>query len=122
MGWEGMDKPRHTTFIRVKKLQNGSVLYQLNTEEVVVWLQDPNIQKSFMAHFGGTSNIRNKLYYVIAEFVPTSFDAGSSFAHTKLEEVNSMMEDSVAFLKYIKPTHLRSKNQKVAHVTIGILN
>jgi hypothetical protein len=91
-------------------------------EVVVVWLQDPDVQKAFRAHFSGTSNIWNKLYYVIAEFVPTSFDAGSVFPHTKLGEINSMAEDSIMFSKYIKPPHLRSNNQKVAHITMGILD
>lgn len=75
-----------------------------------------------MANFGSTSNIWNKLYYIIAEFVPTSFDAGSSFTHSKLEEVNTMMEDSIMFSKYVKPPHLQTNNQKVAHVTFGFLN
>jgi hypothetical protein len=122
MGWDGLDKPQYTSFIGVKKLRNGSVLYQMNSEESAAWLQCPDIQKSFMAHFGGTSNTCNKLFSVIAEFVPTTFDAGSSFAHAKLEEINLLKYGSVAFSKYIKPPHLRMNGQKVAHITIGFTN
>ena len=78
MGYEGLNRPYQTMFIGVKKLRNGSVTYQLNSEEAAVWLQSPDVQKSFMVHFGGTSNIWNKLYYRIAEFIPTTFNAGSS--------------------------------------------
>ena len=106
MGYEGLNRPYQTMFIRVKKLRNGSVTYQLNLEEAAVWLQSPDVQKSFMAHLRGTSNIWNKLYYRIAEFVPTTFNAGSSFTHAKLEETNQLNEDSITFLKYINAPHL----------------
>ena len=119
MGIEGLDKPRHTTFIGAKKLRNGNILYQMNTKESANWLRLADVQKAFMAHFDGTSNMRNKLHYVIAEFVPTTFDAGSSFAHAKVEEDNMMEQDAIAFSRYIKPAHLRSTNQRVAHVTLG---
>jgi len=119
MGMSGMDKPRHTTFIGAKKLRNGNVLYQLNTKEAAAWLRAPDVQKAFMEKYGGTSNIRNKLHYVIAEFVPVTFDAGSSFAHAKVEQDNFIGLDSIAYSKYIKPPHLRPANQRVAHVIFG---
>jgi len=117
MGWEELDKLQHTTFIGAKKLRSGSILYQLNSKDAATWLQVPNVQKSFMAKFGGTSNIRNKLHYVIVKFVPTTFNAGSSFTHTKLEDTNHITKGSIAFSKYIKPPHLCLNRQKVAHIT-----
>jgi len=122
MGYKSLNRPHQTMFIRAKKLRNGSITYQLNSEEAAIWLQSPDVQKSFMAHFRGTSNIRNKLYYRIAEFVPTTFDMGSSFMHTKLEETNQLNEGSIAFSKYIKAPHLQTNGQKVAHVTFGFLS
>jgi hypothetical protein len=110
------------TFIGVKKLCNGNVLYQLNTKEAAAWLRAPEVQKVFMEKFDGTSNIRNKLHYVIAEFVPVTFDTGSSFAHAKLEQDNILGLDSIAYSKYIKPPHLRPNNQRVAHVILGFTN
>jgi len=91
----------------------------MNTKEAANWIKLVDIQKAFMAHFDGTSNMHNKLYYVIAEFVPTTFNAGSSFAHTKVEEDNMIDRDTVAYLRYIKPAHLRNSNQRVAHVMLG---
>ena len=119
MGKAGMNKPRHTSFIGAKKLRNGNVLYQLNSKDAATWLREPEVQKAFMEKYGGTSNIRNKLHYVIAEFVPVTFDAGSSFAHAKIEQDNFIGLDSIAYSKYIKPPHLRTGNQRVAHVIFG---
>jgi soluble cytochrome b562 len=38
MGWEGLDKPQHTTFLAARKLCNGDILYQVNEPEAVEWL------------------------------------------------------------------------------------
>jgi len=94
----------------------------MNSEDAATWLQCLDVQKSFMAKLRGTSNIHNKLYYVIAEFVLTTFDAGSSYMHAKLEEINLLNEGLMVFSKYIKPPHLQMNGQKVAHVTIGFYN
>ena len=119
MGWEGLDKPRHTTFVAAKKLRNGDTLYQVNSIEAAEWMRQKDVQEAFMKFYDGTSTIRNKLHYVIAEFVPITFEAGASYAHAKLEEDNTLTEQAIAFSKYIKPPHLRTENQRVAHVTIG---
>ena len=72
-----------------------------------------------MERYGGTSNIQNKLYYTVAEFVPTTFDAGTNYAHPRVEQDNVLTTATMTHSKYIKPQHLRTSNQKVAHVIIG---
>jgi hypothetical protein len=118
MGIEADDKPLGTTFVGAKKLRNGSVLYQLSTREAASWLKQNEVRKSFMANYSSTSNMRNK-FYVIAEFVPTTFEAGSSYVHTKVEEDSGLCTNAIAYSKYIKPAHLHTSNQKVAHVVFG---
>jgi len=78
----------------------------MNMKEAANWIRLVDVQKVFMAHFDGTLNMHNKLYYDIAEFIPTTFDAGSSFTHTKVEEDNMMDQDTVVYSRYIKPAHL----------------
>jgi hypothetical protein len=72
-----------------------------------------------MENYSGTSNMRNKLHYVIAEFVPVTYDVGSGYAHAKVENNNTLGLDTIAYSKYIKPPHLCTGNQKVAHVILG---
>ena len=119
MGMAAANKPPCMVFVGAKKLKNGNVLYQLNSMDAGYWIQQQEVQKAFMANYRGTSNIQNKLHYVIAEFVPTTFDAGSSYAHAKVEEDSGISSNRIAFSKYIKPPHLRNENQKVAHVIFG---
>ncbi|KAF8220387.1 hypothetical protein L208DRAFT_1541071 [Tricholoma matsutake] len=64
------------------------------------------------------SNIKNKLFYVVAEFIPTTFNVGTNSAHTHIEEDSCLHTDTITYSKYIKPPHLCTNNQRVAHVII----
>jgi hypothetical protein len=119
MGIEAADKPPGMTFVGAKKLHNGNVLYQLNSRDAANWMKELEVQTAFMVNYGGTANIRNKLFYVLAEFVPTTFDAGSSYAHAKVEEDSTLSTGAITYSKYIKPPHLHMSSQKVAHVVFG---
>lgn len=119
MGIEAADKPPGTTFVGAKKLRNGNVLYQLNSKDAADWMKELEVQTAFMVNYGGTANIWNKLFYVIAEFVLTTFDAGSSYTHAKVEEDSVLGTGAIPYSKYIKPPHLRANGQKVAHVIFG---
>ena len=87
--------------------------------EAGLWIKQAEIQKAFVASYSGTPNIQNKLHYVIAEFVLTTFNAGSSYAHAKIEEDSGLSSNRIVYSKYIKPSHLHKENQKVAHIIIG---
>jgi hypothetical protein len=106
MGIEAADQPKNTKFIGAKKLQNGNMLYQLDTVEVAKWMKQLEVQKAFMEQYGGTSHIQNKLFYTVAEFVPTTFDVGSNYAHLWVEQDNTLPTATMAYSKYIKPQHL----------------
>ena len=64
------------------------------------------------------SNIKNKLFYVVAEFVPPTFNVGTKSAHAHIEEDSSMSMDTISYSKYIKLLHLHASNQRVAHIII----
>ena len=57
MGWEGLDKPRHTAFIAARKLRNGDILYQVNETMAAEWLRQKDVQEAFMKFYDGTSTI-----------------------------------------------------------------
>jgi len=119
MGMTSMDKPWHMSFIGAKKLHNGSILYQMNTKEAVAWLWATDVQNVFMENYSSTSNMRNKLHYVIAKFVPVTYNVGSSYAHAKVENNNTLGSHTIMYLKYIKPPHLCTDNQRVAHMILS---
>jgi hypothetical protein len=119
MSIKAADKLEGTTFVGTQKLHNSNGLYQLNSKNAVDWVKQLDVQAAFTANYGSMSNIQDKLFYVIAEFVPTTFYAGSSYAHAKVEEDSRLSTDTIAYLKYIKPPHLHASGQKVAHIMFG---
>ena len=115
-------KPKIVSFITTKKLQNGNILFQLNSTQATVWLRNPNVQKEFLLTYSSNANICNKLHHVIAEFIPISFDVGTDHSHTILEVNNSRTTGSITWTKYVKPPHLHSSNQRNTHIIIGLSN
>ena len=106
------NKPMLVSFITAKKLRNGNILFQLNSIQATMWLQN-------LLTYSSNANICSKLYHVIAEFVPILFDAGTDHSHKLLEVSNSLTSSSITWSKYVKPPHLRSANQRTAHIIIG---
>jgi hypothetical protein len=115
-------RPNPFIFNAAKKLRNGNVLYTLTTTEAASWLRIPENQKTFSSSFGGTANIKNRLYHLIAEFVPTTFIPDSTFSHLSLETANNLEANVITWSKYVKPIHLRATNQREAHLLLGINN
>ena len=86
MGIEVANALTGTAFVGEKKLRNGNVLYQFNMRDAAIWFNQPRVQQAFLAKYGGMSNIKNKLFYVVAEFVTTMFNTGAKSAHAHIEE------------------------------------
>jgi hypothetical protein len=53
------------------------------------WFRQPDVKCAFTAKFNSTSNIQDKLFYVIAEFILTTFKAGTSFTLSHLKMVSA---------------------------------
>ena len=82
------NKPMLVSFITAKKLCNSNILFQLNSIQATMWLQNTDVQKEILLTYSSNANIRNKLYHIISEFVPISFDVSTNHSH-KLLEVRS---------------------------------
>lgn len=60
---------------------------------------------------------------MIAEFIPKTFEAGSSYMHAWIEEDSELTTNTIAHSKYIKPEERHTKKkQKTAHVILGFNN
>jgi hypothetical protein len=86
-------------------------LYQLNTRAAAKWFNTPGVQQAFLAKYGGMSSIKNRLLYVVAKFIPITFNAGARSAHANIEKDSGIPTDIITYSKYIKPLHLRTSNQ-----------
>ena len=71
------------TFMGVKKLANGGVVFDMNTPNSVKWVHLH--KRAFTEKFGGTAIIKERTVSVIIEYVPTSYTPDALAEHRKIE-------------------------------------
>jgi len=77
---------RPTTDIRVvgaKKLQNGGIVYELNSPESAQWLRKDKAE--FTKHFGESLIIKDKSVSIIVEYVPIAHNPDALRESRKIE-------------------------------------
>jgi len=117
---QALDAPPETSFVGVQRLRSGNIMFTLNSKEAADWLRDRERREAFMRHYGGSYQIKSKLSYLLVEFTPTSFDANSQVAWSKVERKNRLPQGAILHAKFIKPTHLRTIGQRHVHAILGL--
>jgi hypothetical protein len=102
------------TFIGAKKLANGGIVFDLDTEEAAKWIQANKI--TFLSKFSGTATIKNRALAVIVEYVPLSHSPDALAEMRKIERDSKLPTGSLLATRWIKPIHRRTAGQKSAHV------
>lgn len=65
-------------FTGARILRNGGVIIEVNEESLIEWVQDIEVREAFQNAFdGGQARIKDKLFPVILEFVPTTHKTGN---------------------------------------------
>ena len=102
------------TFMGVKKLANGGVVFDMNTPNTVKWV---HLHKhTFTEKFRGTAIIKERTVSVIIEYVPTSYTPKVLAEHRKIKRDSKLPSNTLAATKWIKPIHRHTKSQKSAHI------
>src|SRR5882724_6646035 len=75
--------PTETRIIRAKKLQNGGIVYELNSPESATWLRKEKIE--FTKHYDGASIIKDKAVSILVEYVPITHNPDTLGESKKIE-------------------------------------
>ncbi|KAJ7158434.1 hypothetical protein C8R46DRAFT_872348, partial [Mycena filopes] len=97
--------------------RGGALLLHMDTASSAQWIKT-NMDR-FLAAMGGTSVYKERLYNVVVEFVPVSFDPTKRGALHVVESDNNLPEGSLAKARWIKPPQQRRSSQRVAHAVLG---
>ena len=119
MGIAASDRPTGMKFIGARKTQSGAVIYTLDATASAEYLRREDVMRSFMDHFGGSSDLHVRTYQVVVEHVPVTFDPNDTEALRRTEEATGLPPRAIYEARWIKPTHLRSPGQKVAFLIMG---
>ncbi|QRV96883.1 hypothetical protein RhiJN_24901 [Ceratobasidium sp. AG-Ba] len=114
--------PEGTRFRSANVLQNGGIVYEMNSKEAADWVKRPDICAAFADQFGSPVRYRERSFPVVAECVPVSFDTASKHAVSKLEHDNNLPANSIASCRYIVPPAKRRENQRHAFVILQFRN
>ncbi|KIJ32846.1 hypothetical protein M422DRAFT_83068, partial [Sphaerobolus stellatus SS14] len=98
--------------VSANKLRNGGVVYELDSANAATAIQEEEeLHKAFMDNFGADATIKPRLYPIIVERVPTSFNPTYEGQLRQLEDANDLQNYEVAKARWIKPTNHREPNQ-----------
>ncbi|KAJ7681265.1 hypothetical protein B0H17DRAFT_943203, partial [Mycena rosella] len=74
---------------------------------------------TFLAGMGGTSVYKPRLFSVVVEFVPVTFDPCLDHAFATIEDANGIPRGELAQAHFIKPVARRHPAQMSAHAIFG---
>ena len=109
------NRPEGVNFVGVsKEKENMGVIFELNTIEVAVWMKDKRVMTAFLAKMGLMVDFKMQTYEVVVDYVPVSFDVDQLADWKRVEQASGLRDSAIKEVKWIKPTHLRSENQRTA--------
>ncbi|KDQ51475.1 hypothetical protein JAAARDRAFT_108568, partial [Jaapia argillacea MUCL 33604] len=100
------------------KLRNRGVILEMNLEEAAEWLRGAPVQFSFTQHFGDAVSVKDRVFPVLVEFVPVTFQPEALGESKRVEKVNGMARGSIGAMSWVKPIYRWSAGQRTAHAVI----
>ena len=119
-----LSDPCHPDKVRVEGITRtrfGTLLMQLNSKEVVLWLKEPDIEMNFLKEFSDGTSFKDRSFNIMVKWVPITFDLGNRTHHREIKEVNDLTDHLISHAHWIKPERRRCKGQTHAHLIL-ILN
>jgi hypothetical protein len=101
-------------FIGAKKLANGGIVFDLDTEEAARWIQAN--KNAFTSKFSGTATVKDRALTVIVEYVPLSHSPEALAEMRKIERDSKLPIGSLLATRWIKPIQRRTAGQRSAHI------
>ena len=106
--------PTGGRFIGAKKLNNGGIVFDLNTAQITTWVK--NNKKTFTDKFGAMAVIKDRAAAVIIEFVPVEHRPDALAECRRIERDSGLPEHSLLSTRWFKDPANRKEGQKVAHI------
>ncbi|TDL22021.1 hypothetical protein BD410DRAFT_771028, partial [Rickenella mellea] len=123
MGIATADRPEPNDvklFVAAKRTQRGGILYLMASTTAAQWLRQALVKESFLQKFSSFASIRNRGHTVILEYVPTTYDLGSTFMNDYIERDNGMDAGEILDARYLKDPTRRTPGQCTAFILMTI--
>lgn len=111
-------KPRNFKFLCAKRLRNGDVLLDLNTEESAKWIRSSHNTAKFLQQFGAMTKIKDRSHNIIVEFAPLTLDVDQPH-QIAIAIGNDIPHDEIHQARWIKHKEKRKPNQHRGHLILS---
>jgi hypothetical protein len=114
------DKPEKVEFVSVKKLRNGGMEFELNSEEAAEWTKGTEIRRKMADSFGNSAEIKIQGYTVLTKNAPLYFNPNDDSDMAAVAKANGMEEHNIVRARWMKPPLRRHDKQTSAHVALTL--
>ncbi|KAF9231250.1 hypothetical protein BU15DRAFT_56398 [Melanogaster broomeanus] len=99
----------------ILKLKSGGLIIEFDSNRSAQWIRQEDNRENFLIHLGTTARIRDRTFPILIPFLPVSSPIQDPEWLRALEVENGLMEDVIAYVRWIKPIEKRAPAQRVAH-------
>ena len=122
MGIRGSDKPVGTKFVAAKKLRNGGVVFEMDSEKAAEWVRKKDVRGIFAESFGGSAQVKDRTFQVVVQFAPTELRGRDKEIMEAAEDSVGAGRGTIVGMKWMKnPQHWR-EGQRFAHLILATTN
>ena len=115
------DKPDGASFISARLLRNGGAILETDDTNLIAWLCNDDHRQNFQQCFdGGHTQVKDREYSVLMEFVPTKHQVDSEIERQQIEHRANIEKGEILTTRWVKPEERRSEHQRVAHLIVKV--
>ncbi len=115
-----LDEPPHHRFVSARRLNNGGILLELDSEEAMAWLSDPLQRASFLGRFAPEASVKTRAFPLIVQFVPLYFKPEMEAELRAIEADNKLATGAVLRARWVKPAYRRALEQTCGHIILTL--
>ena len=108
-------------FVSARRLGNGGMLLEMDSEATACWLSAPASRASFLSRFALDALVREQAFSLMVQFVPLYFKPEKEMEIRWIEENNDLSTGSLLRAQWIKPVYRRAHDQTCGHVILVAL-
>jgi hypothetical protein len=106
----------------INKLRNDGTLMEMDSDTATAWISEKENQIKFCAKLGPEVVFKTRAHNLIAFNVPLALSPEEDEHRQEVCEENSLDPNTITAMRWVKPVHRRSKEQRTAHLILTFNN
>ncbi|OAX30833.1 hypothetical protein K503DRAFT_704746, partial [Rhizopogon vinicolor AM-OR11-026] len=98
----------------VSIMHSGGIIVEMETEGLATWCRSPDGRTAFESHLGSPASLSNRTFPIVLQYLPTQTKIEQVGFLQLMEHENSLPENSLAAIRWIKPPLRRTSQQQKA--------